>query len=189
MEAKNEIWKDIQGYEGMYQVSNLGRVRSLDREIVTPHPRNPKYIHRYIKMGGIKSQRLNNKGYREVDLYKNNIQDTRTVHRLVATAFLPNPSHLPEVNHIDENPRNNRLENLEWVDRLQNVRHGTGRQRMGRSHWTPVEQYTLDGQFIRRWECMQQAADELHLHMTKISAVCRGKAKTTGGYIWKYPEE
>ena len=189
MEAMNEIWKDIQGYEGMYQVSNLGRVRSLDREIVIPHPRNPSYTLRYMKMGDIKSQRCNNKGYYEVDLFKNNIQDTRTVHRLVATAFLPNPNNLPEVNHINENHQDNKLENLEWVTRLQNIRHGTGRKRMGRAHWTPVEQYTLDGTFIKRWECMQQAADELHLHMTHISAVCRGRARTHGGYLWKYPKE
>lgn len=184
-----EVWKDIEGYEGIYQVSNLGRVRSLDRWIEQPHPRNPAYTLRYKVKGKIKGQRLNNKGYYETDLYVNNMQDTRTVHRLVAKAFIPNPKHLSVVNHLDENPRNNRVDNLEWTSHIDNVRYGTGTQRMGRAHWTPVCQYTLDGKFIKRWECMQYAADQLGLHMTHISAVCRGRAKTHGGFIWKYPEE
>ena len=184
-----EIWKDIEGYEGMYQVSNLGRVRSLDRWIEQPHPKNPAYTHRYKVKGKIKGQRFNNKGYYVTDLYTNGVQDTRTVHRLVAETFIPNPEHLSDVNHIDENPRNNRVDNLEWTSHIDNVRHGTGTRRMGRAHWTPVCQYTLDGKFIKRWECMQYAADQLGLHMTCISAVCRGRAKTYRGFIWKYPEE
>ena len=184
-----EIWKAIEGYEGLYEVSNLGRVRSLDHLVERPHPRNPAYTFRYMAKGKIKNQRHHEAEYWLVDLYKDNVGETRTVHRLVADSFIPNPNNLPEVNHIDENKENNCVDNLEWCTRLENVNHGTGSERMGKSHWTPVIQMTMDGQFIKRWECMQEAADELGLHMTHISAVCRGRAKSHGGFRWRYPED
>ena len=165
-----EIWKDIDGFVGKYQVSNYGNVRRVGKRILKPQKRNHGYLSVWLYDG-----------------HNNPIQ--ASVHRLVAIAFLDNPNGLSEVNHLDENKQNNRVDNLEWTSHIDNVRHGTGTRRMGRAHWTPVCQYTLDGKFIKRWKCMQDAADQLGLHMTHISAVCRGRAKTHGGFIWKYPEE
>lgn len=184
-----EVWKAIKGYEGLYEVSSYGRVRSLDHLIEQPHPRNPAYTLRYIQKGKIKNLRHHQAGYWVVDLYKGNLSETKTVHRMVAEAFIPNPDNLPEVNHIDENKENSRVDNLEWCTRKQNVNHGTGCERMGRKHWTPCIQMTMDGQFVKRWECMQKAADELGLFMTRISACCRGRAKSHGGFRWRYPDE
>jgi hypothetical protein len=189
METKNEIWKPIKDYEGLYEVSNYGRVRSVDHVEYIPHPRNPLYIQKRKIYGRIKKLRHHKAGYWITDLYKENIGTTKTVHRLVAEAFIPNPQNKPEVNHIDENKENSRVENLEWCSRVENVRHGTALTRMGRGHWTPVIQMTKDGTFVKRWDCMQEAADKLGLHMTHISAVCRGRSKSHGGFLWRYPDE
>ena len=114
-----EIWKDIQGYEGRYQVSNLGRVRSLSRK------RWNGYTFTNLE-GRILKLRLNkNKGYLNVILYDGHRNGkTIEIQRLVAQAFIPNPNNLPCVNHKDENPRNNKVENLEWCDYRYNNNYG-----------------------------------------------------------------
>lgn len=120
-----EVWRDIKGYEGLYQVSNLGRVKSLKR----------KYINQYGEFGEkeefIKMQKLNafdksqkdTQGYFVVSLSNNDKGKWVRVHRLVAAAFLPNPNNLPEVNHKDGNKQNNKADNLEWVTHAQNCLH------------------------------------------------------------------
>ena len=118
-----EQWRDIAGYEGLYQVSNIGRVRSLDREI--NHPNNGQ-INRIVKRGRIIKVRQNKyrNGYVEVTLTNSNGKpNTHRVHRFVALAFIPNLNGKPEVNHIDGNTENNTVENLEWVTRSENLRH------------------------------------------------------------------
>lgn len=110
-----EIWKDIKGYEGLYQVSNLGRVKSLN------------YLGHHKEM--IKKPSLQKKTtmkssqYYQTVLYKNGKAKTVTVHRLVAEAFIPNPDNLPQVNHIDHNPLNNKVDNLEWCTAKYNSNH------------------------------------------------------------------
>lgn len=109
-----EVWKPVVGFEGVAEVSNLGRVRSLDRVVKS---RNG------VVSGRIKSQRVSNSGYNQVGLYIDGKQYQLLVHRLVAKAFIDNPDNLPEVNHIDENRLNNSESNLEWVTRSGNARH------------------------------------------------------------------
>lgn len=184
-----EVWKAIEGYEGLYEVSNLGRVRSFDRIIIKPHPRNPAYTLRYIQKGKVLKQRKHSAGYWTVMLYKDKVADTQTVHRLVAEAFIPNPNNLPEVNHIDENKGNSRMDNLEWVTRSGNMRHGTCGERMGRKHWKAIVQMTMDGKFVKRWDCAQHASEELGLHHSRLIACCRGRAKSHGGFRWRYADE
>ena len=112
-----EIWKDIKGYEGLYQVSNLGRVKSLERKV-----RNGEHTYRIISEKILKLDNLYD-GYLGIGLYISRKQHYFKVHRLVAESFIPNPENKLEVNHIDGNKTNNNAENLEWVTRIENMRH------------------------------------------------------------------
>lgn len=117
-----EEWKPVVGYEGLYEVSSLGRVRSLDRYVKN----NYSY---WLRKGKVLSPEKNKDGYLLVSLCCNGKRYLRTVHRLVAEAFIPNPDNLPEVNHINEDKSNNRVENLEWCTRKYNINFGTARIR------------------------------------------------------------
>ena len=111
----NEEWRPVVGYEGLYEVSNLGRVRSLDR-----YDRMNRFCEgRILKLS---ADRL---GYLRAQLYSSSKRKSFLVHRLVAQAFIPNPDNLPQVNHRDENPSNDNVDNLEWCDGKYNVNYGT----------------------------------------------------------------
>jgi hypothetical protein len=117
-----EIWKDIPNYEQLYQVSNIGRVRSKDKEWYAYNYR--KKDMSIVKMKGrIMKQGTTNCNYKQVHLSKNGIKKVKSVHRLVAEVFLPNPHSLPQINHIDGNKANNCIENLEWCDNGYNQQH------------------------------------------------------------------
>ena len=114
----SEEWRPIEGYEGLYEVSNTGRVRSLDR-----------YCYRLHK-GKVLSPAKDTDGYLQVVLHCNGKQHQRKVHRLVAQAFIENPDNLPEVNHKDEDKTNNRVDNLEWCDRSYNINYGSRKDKV-----------------------------------------------------------
>ena len=163
-------------YEGLYKVSNLGRILSLNykntgkAELMTPVERKD--------------------GYSVVGLWKNRKSKTCLVHRLVAQTFLPNPDNLPEINHIDENKENNRVENLEWCTSEYNNNYGTRNERAAKANTNgkcskKVLQFTLDGIFIREWPSTNECGRN-GFNQTKVSACCRGERKTHKGYIWKY---
>ena len=164
-----EIWKDIKDYEGLYMVSNWGRVKS-------------------IKFGKerILKPVTNSSGYLSVKLCKDGKVKAFTVHRLVAEAFLPNPDNLPCVNHKDENKQNNNVSNLEWCNCKYNINYGTGIERRSKKKSKPVLQYTLDGEFVREWESATQAEKEGGFNNGHIIAVCGGKRNNHKGYIWRY---
>lgn len=114
-EFMEEIWKDIKGYEGYYQVSNLGRIRSLDRYIATVgNPSGQRLIRGKILRPSKRVMSNGKDGYYSVTLYKRGVDTLFNVHRLVAETFIPNPNNLPCVNHKDENKHNNMADNLEW---------------------------------------------------------------------------
>ena len=165
-----EIWHDIEGYEGLYQISNKGRVKSL-----------------YNGSERILKPRDNGRGYLRVNLRKENTSKYIRVHRLVARAFIPNPDNLPEINHRDENKKNNCVENLEWCDRVYNVNYGTRNERISRK----ILQYSKSGEFIREWQSAAEVERELNISHSNIIQCCRGNPKhtTAGGFIWKYKEE
>lgn len=180
----NEEWRDIQGYEGLYQVSNLGRVRSLDRYV--PH----KTLGKKFCRGCIMATHINNAGYITVNLCKNNKYKSFDVHRLVATAFIViDDINKVEVNHLDENKRNNHVYNLEWITKSGNNRYGTKTERAKRHLNVPILQYDSKGNFISEWNSATEAEKKISGKATgAISHCIKGKTKTAYGYIWRYKE-
>lgn len=169
-----EIWRDIKGFEGSYQVSNLGQVKSL---------RNGS--ERVLK------PRMNVYGYMQVDLCDGKRKHYK-VHRLVAQAFLPNPDNLPQVNHKDENKTNNAVSNLEWCDGCYNTRYGSCIERRARTntnnpkHSKTVYQYTKDGEFVNTYPSLCEVKRQTGYPKTNVSECCLGKRKSAYGYIWSY---
>lgn len=178
-----EVWKDIAGYEGLYQVSNVGNVRSLDRKIKC------KNSVRCYK-GKPLANCVDDKGYSRVLLSVAGKHKSVQIHRLVAQAFIPNPLGFPEVNHIDENPQNNCVDNLEWCSKLYNLEYGNGRIKSIRSHRKAVLQFDLKNNFIAEYEGVNVAAVAIGKphDATSITKCCSGNHQTAHGYIWKYKE-
>ena len=198
---KKEVWKDVKGYEGLYKVSNLGRVKALERKITYSNGAEHIYPEK------IKNQ-VNSCGYLAVSLCKDGKPKQIKVHRLVAEAFLPNDNNLPQVNHKDEDKHNNNVENLEWCSAKYNCGYGSRIKRITEStdyskmvaHQNykengkkssekmsyPVEQYSLDGKLVRRWKSAREVQKELGWDRSYIAKCCRGVAETSHGFKWKY---
>ena len=170
-----EIWKDIKGYEGKYQVSNFGNVKSLN------------YNHTG-KEQLLKPVQYNN-GYLCINLYKP--LKRFLIHRLVANAFIPNPDNLPCVNHKDENKHNNHVYNLEWCTNKYNINYGTCIERIRETQLNDpnkskkVYQYTLDGKFVREWKSTQECGRN-GFNQGAVSSCCRGEIKTYKGFKWSF---
>ncbi len=183
-----EIWKDIEDYEGLYQVSNLGNIRKL---------RFINNICNKEKIFLIKSQKLNN-GYLNVILYKNSNFKNKLVHRLVAEAFIPNPENKPEINHKDGNKNNNNMENLEWCTRKQNIKHAVetklykspNKGRYGANSYKAIKVKMIDkntNEVIKIFGSLIDAAKFLGINKScHIVSCCKGKLKTAYGYKWQY---
>ena len=179
-----EVWKDIKGYEGRYQVSNMGRVRSLERIFID------KRGHKQHVKGRILKQEMTRNGYLRVVLSEvcgNNKHSA--VHRLVCETFLQNPENKPEVNHINEDKSDNRACNLEWVTAKENSNHGTRNARSAKALSKPVGQYTRDGELVKVWKSTREVERQLGFSSGNICNVANGKKKTAYGYVWKYIEE
>lgn len=165
----NEEWRDIEEYEGLYQVSNLGRVKSL------------KFgKEKILKFGKHK------KGYLLVCLCKDGKQKMFQVHRLVAIAFIPNPNNYQEVNHKDENKENNCVENLEWCTREYNVNYGTRTEKCVEKSSKEIIQLDLQGKEVARFPSVQEVQRQFGFSQGNISSCCNGKLKTAYKYKWIY---
>lgn len=161
---EDEIWKEIQGFEGLYAVSNRGRVMN-------------------IMSGKVLKNRINTVGYSTVALCKGDGTSKKIdVHRLVAKAFIENPDNLPQVNHIDENKRNNNVSNLAWVTASQNQRHSA------HQHSCKINQLNLDGELVKQWESSMQIQRELGYSNSHIIACCKSKHKQAYEYRWEYAD-
>lgn len=170
-----EIWKDIKGYEGLYQVSNMGRVKSLN------------YKRTGVEQVLIPQNDKN--GYTHIGLRKNNKKTTIKIHRLVATHFLSNPYNLPEVNHLNEDKSDNRVVNLEWCNHKYNMNYGTILQRKSEKLSIPILQFTLDGDLIKRWNGARDIEKQTNYFQSNISRCCNGEQKTYYNFKWGYEKD
>lgn len=164
-----EIWKDIEGYEGIYQVSNLGRVKRVT-------------TGRILKGG------KNKGGYLGVSLSKNSVISQQRIHRLVAETFIPNQENKPEVNHIDENKTNNKVSNLEWMTAKENSNHGTRNKRVSKIKSIQIIATNLKTGESQEFNSSNECAAQLCLEGSNIAAVLKGRRNHTGGYTFKYKE-
>ena len=174
-------WKTIEGFKD-YEVSNIGEVRALPR-YVEVKGKTGNYMA--TRGGKMLKQTRNPLGYYYVGLCRDGKVYHFFVHRLVASAFIPNPRNVPQVNHLDENPSNNRADNLEWCTPKENSCYGTRPQRLQ----TRVAKYDTDGNLLRVFDSVREAGADAGCHYTCITHCCRGKQKTCRGYIWKYYEK
>ena len=184
-----EVWKDIRGYEGYYQISNLGKVRSLLRTFICKDGKsqtNPMVILKHC---------VHKDGYHLVGLTKNNKQRQALVHRLVAEAFIFNPDNKPEVNHISGDKNDNSVFNLEWVSRSENMRHridvlkfkGSLYGKLGKLN--PKHKFVeqiKDGVVVAGFYGSHEAERLTGINSGSIRAACRGEHKSAGGYQWRY---
>ena len=172
-----ELWKDIPGYEGLYQVSNLGQVRSLN------------YAKKKGNIKLLKSRKSS--GYIRVTLVKHGKHKCFFVHRLVALCFIENPLNYPIINHKDENKENNRVDNLEWCSFWYNTNYGSRNEKVAeklRKHeekWVAVNCYNLQGNFIKYYRSMLETKKD-GFNPSGVSHCCRGIAKTHHGYRFEY---
>lgn len=176
-----EQWKSIDGYEGLYEVSNLGNVKSLGN--------NANRKDKFLKPATVK-------GYQQVGLWKDGKRKKFLVHRLVAQAFLEKPfdPNATDINHKDENPLNNRVENLEWCTRAYNNNYGTRNERAAKAkrgvyntkNSKPVYQYSISGEFIREWVSSAEVERTLGIAQQSVNQCCRGVRKSSRGYKWAY---
>ena len=190
-----ELWKDIQGYEGLYQVSNMGRVRSLDHETVYSRRGVPITITR---KGQILSPVTRQHGYLGVMLYGKGGHKTRgfktfSVHQLVAKAFVDNPNNFEEVNHLDEDKTNNRADNLEWCDRKYNTNYGTTQARRSAvirnspKRSKRVMQIDQNGEIVKIWPSFGELGRNGY-STGNINSCCNGTRRHAYGYTWRYAD-
>lgn len=187
MKEEVEIWKDIPGYEGLYQVSNLGRVKSLGRILNNGRGQ-------YSIKEAILKQNPNEKGYLMVCLTDRG-KKTHKVHRLVAQSFIKHPGGKCEVNHIDGSKLNNKACNLEWVTHRENMQHSFAKLnhkvlRGQESHLSKsVYQISLSDKLLNEFSSVGEASRKLGLGRANISACCNGRRTTAGGYKWKFKQQ
>ena len=192
-DMEGEVWKDVVGYEGLYQVSNLGRVKSLERTKQMKRSRTGcSYIQKVYTC--IKKQRIEPLGYLKITINKENIKKRVFVHVLVAKTFIPNHDNLPQVNHKDEDKTNNRIGNLEWCTASYNSNYGTRAERISKAQTNnrpdskPILQCDKNGIVIKEWLSISQAAREDNHDLRSIQHCLHGEKgyKTHHGYIWKF---
>lgn len=184
MKCKTEIWKEIEGYEAIYEVSNLGRVRSLDRV---------DCAGKRLK-GKILRNCAHKDGYMLVGLNKNGNKRKFTIHRLVAIAFIQNPCGYEQINHIDEIKYNNFDFNLEWCDSKYNMNYGTAQERRIKNtdfiainkQGKKIYQYDKNNNLIEEFRSACEVKRRFGYDKSLIRKCCKGEAKTAYGFLWRY---
>lgn len=158
-----EIWKPVNGFEGKYEAGTFGRVRSTGTCNTCKR--------------GILSPVTDTSGYEHAGLYLNGKAEDKSIHRLAAETFIPNPDELRYINHMDENKRNNNVSNPEWCTNSYNLTCSSGKR---------VMQFSRNGQLTRVFDSMAEAPEELDIPTSDISRCCKGVRAAAGGFIWNY---
>jgi|WetSurMetagenome_2_1015567.scaffolds.fasta_scaffold48891_7 hypothetical protein len=192
-----EIWKTVVGYEGYYEISDLGNVRSLERVIEYElKTQSGTVIKRVVKKSKLLKVHIANTGYYTTDLQVNGIRQTVAIHRLIAEAFIPNPENKATVNHKDGVKTNIAISNLEWATFSENNKHAVNNG-LRESPWTgifgskhpqskPVVQLDKTGNVLNRFANAREAQVKTGASYKHISSCCLGKRISTGGYCWKF---
>lgn len=176
-----EIWKDIEGYEGIYQISNLAKIKRIA-------PYSNQYNIKWKSNKILNTKIQDQHDYCIVILSKNNKRHCFRVHRLVAQTFIPNPENKPQVNHIDGNKSNNKVSNLEWCTCSENLYHSYRTLHRKSAVAKRIMQYDLNHTFIKLWESSLQIEKELHINHSNIIQCCNNKRKTANNFIWRYAD-
>ena len=188
-----EKWEDIDGYIGLYQVSNLGNIKSVER------------FRTNGKSGYIQQSKIlktgNRNGYLFVNLCKDGVVKSFKVHRLVAEHFIPKPENKPEIDHINTDKTDNRVENLRWVTHKENMNNPKSKNKQSismqgkpslkgkeKQQSKPILQYTKDGVLIKKWDCVMDVEREIGLKHQNICHNALGKSSNCGGFVWRYIE-
>lgn len=197
----SEIWKEVKGYEGLYQVSSLGRVKSVARLVRGRGLGMKPIVERILKPCVVPS------GHLQVVLCRDGKEHKhKSIHRLVAEAFIPNPENKPCIDHIDTNPKNNNVDNLRWVTIKENCNNEITRRKnsiakkgerncnFGKRNEQvhnarKVLCFTMDGLFVAEYPSLNEASRRTGIRSSNIGIVCSGRRKCAGGYIWKYKKE
>ena len=179
----NEIWRDIKGYEQLYQKSNFGTVKSVDR--ISKHSNGD------LKLKGRLLKSIKHSGgYLQVFLSKNGKVKRYYIHRLVVEHFLPNPDNKPCIDHINADKSDNRVENLRWVTHKENSDNQITKtkhiKKLKEKLSKPIIQFTLTGELIKKWNSIRDVERELGIDNSSIIRCCKNRQKTAGGYIWRY---
>lgn len=182
----NEQWKDVIGFEDLYEVSNFGNVRSKYRIVYQLHKDGGQARHIY--KGKMLKPQFNPNGYAIIDLHRSGTITRCLVHRLVALSFIENPDGKPCINHKDADPKNNRAENLEWCTQSENIQYAYDLGTKIPPHMRKVAQYDLDGNLIRLWNSQSEVERETGIFQANIYKVCSGKRNQAGWYVWRYIE-
>ena len=173
---EGEVFKDIEGYESKYQISNYGRVKSLMFKNGLTEYKREKILT--TKTTG---------GYPHIILNKDGRKTNYTIHYLVAKAFVPNPNNYKEINHIDENSWNNKSDNLEWCSHKYNINYGSRTTKAKSKLSVKIKQFSLNGIFVKEWNSIQETIR--YYNNSHIFDVCKGKRNTASGYKWFYSED
>ena len=186
MKFIEEVWRPVKGYEGIYEVSNIGKVKSCERIVIRSNGRKINFPEKIMKPS------INHKGYEVIDLRKNGKRECGFVHRLVGKAFIENPNNKKQINHKNGIKTDNDVRNLEWVTNQENMIHAyknglKDNKKASESRKRKIDQLTLEGDFIKSYNSINDATK--YTNAKNISGVCRGVRNKSGGFKWRYSTE
>lgn len=174
---EKEIWKDVKDFEGLYKVSNLGRVKRLETTIIDKKGRKRPFPERILKIKTVGK-------YYGLQISKEGVVYPKYIHRLVAQSFIANPKNKPDVNHIDGDKSNNNASNLEWVTKIENMKHAFDHKLINTEK--PINQFTLKGEFVKRFKSMMEASRQTGVEVSNIQSCARGEYRHASGFQWVF---